>query len=65
MIAKDLAEMMINGDLDYTPENDAYHIALKYIELADEVERSLLSIPSLESRIKLRLILSEDPAKVQ
>ena len=63
MIAKDLAEMMINGDLDYKPENDAYWIAKKYIELSGEVEKSLLSIPSLESRIRLRLILDEDPAK--
>lgn len=60
MIAKELAQMMISGDLDYTPENDAYWIAEKYIQLADAAEK-IIKDHSLVNRIEIRLIMEEDP----
>lgn len=62
MKAKELAEMMISGDLGYKPENDAYRIATKYIELADATEK-IIKDHSLEHRIKATLIMEEDRAR--
>ena len=54
MTAKELAEMMINGNLDYKPENDAHWIATKYIELAEEVEIIIKTGVTLSNRISFR-----------
>jgi len=59
--AKQLAKMMINGDLDYKPENDAHWIAEKYIQLHDAVMESFNELP-VETMKKLKVIMCEDPA---
>ena len=61
MTAKQLAEMMISGDLDYKPENDAYWIAEKYIQLCDALDDNFADLTS-EGRKEIRAVLDEDPA---
>ena len=61
MKAKDLAEMMINGDLDYKPNDDAYWIAEKYIQLSEAVMRAFLNLP-YEAQTEINKIMCEDPA---
>ncbi len=61
MTAKELAEMMINGNLDYTPENDAHWIAEKYIQLCETIEDNFGDLMS-EGRKEIRAVLDEDPA---
>jgi hypothetical protein len=60
MKAKDLAEMMVNGDLPYGPE-DAYFIASKYIELSEAVMKCFLNLPD-EAMKEINEIMCEDPA---
>lgn len=38
MTAKDLAELILDGSLGYTPENDASFIARKYLEAVKLIE---------------------------
>jgi len=63
MTAKQLAEMMISGDLGYKPENDAHWIATKYLEL-EAVTKKLILSRSLINRLEANSIMSEDPALI-
>ena len=61
MTAKQLAEMMINGDLDYKPEHDAHWIAEKYLQLSEAVMKCFLNLPD-EAAKEINEIMCEDPA---
>jgi len=68
MNAKDLAEAMISGELNYTPEDDASSIAKSYLKLAEFVvnvfdEYNGTGHLSTKTCLKGGFLLSEDPAK--
>ncbi len=62
MTAKQLAKMMIDGDLDYQPENDAHYVATSYIQLHGLVMRHFNSLP-VDAMKEFKALLCEDRAK--
>lgn len=67
MTAKDLAELMLDGSLGYTPEDDASFIAKKYLEAVKLIEDTFDEYNRtghLSTKLCLRagVQLSEDPA---
>ncbi|MBV1929803.1 MAG: hypothetical protein KUG81_09880 [Gammaproteobacteria bacterium] len=67
MNAKQLAESMVDGSLNYRPENDAYSIAKSYLELAGLVEKTFSEYNTtghLSTKLCLEVIvhLDADPA---
>ena len=69
MTAKELAEAMLDGSLNYSPTDDASYIAKSYIALADLVEKTFEEYNStghLSTNLCLQAggLLSHDPAKL-
>ena len=68
MNAKQLAEAMIDGSLNYRPENDAHSIAKSYLELANLIENIFEEYNSkgcISTRLCLMVAdhLDADPAR--
>ncbi len=66
MTANDLAEMMINGELDYSPSSDARVLAGQYIEAAGLLRAVAASEDDKQLPLALRLEIAahigRDPA---
>ena len=65
MTAEDLAEMMINGDLDYVPDPDSDYcfIAEQHVRLCKAIKAEWEHIPN-SSRENLTTILNHNPANL-
>ena len=68
MTARELAESMIDGTLNYSPTDDACSIAKSYLALADLVEEALDKYNntgrlSTALRLQVGALLSHDPAR--